>query len=279
MTRNIDLRQHKWLIKQRELELISAKNQILPDINVSALYRWLGVGNSFNSRSGSPTRFPIGDQSATDSLLGGDFQEAALRLEFTPSAFGARRQLALVRNSQLAMARETEVLHEKEIALMHQLSDQVNFLKSHYDLMEIKLNQWSDSERDAKAWTDKFEVGDTNLDSILDNLLRAQERRARAQQDYYRAVCEYNKSIVQVHLLKGSLLEYNNICLQEGPWPEKAYWDADEHATSSRCRSLSRLRSQSTKSDFARPLPTASRKCQRGSDHGSIGGTAIEQCR
>ncbi|MFN9915918.1 MAG: hypothetical protein ACK53L_25225, partial [Pirellulaceae bacterium] len=50
------------------------------------------------------------------------------------------------------------------------------------------------------------------------------------QQEYYRAVCEYNKSIVQIHLLKGSLLEYNNICLQEGPWPEKAYWDATEHA-------------------------------------------------
>jgi hypothetical protein len=65
---------------------------------------------------------------------------------------------------------------------------------------------------------------------ILDNLLRSQERRARAQQDYYRAVCEYNKSIVQVHLLKGSLLEYNNICLQEGPWAEKAYWDAEGHA-------------------------------------------------
>ena len=230
LTRNIDLRQQKWLIKERELELMSAKNQVLPDVNVSALYRWLGVGNTFNSRNGSPTRFPIGSQSATDSLLGGDFQEAALRLEFTPPAFGARRQFALVRNAQLTLARETEVLHEKEIALMHQLSEHVNFLNSHYDLMEHKLNQWSASERDAKAWNDKFEVGDTSLDAILDNLLRAQERRARAQQDYYRAVTEYNKSLVFVHLLKGSLLEYNNICLQEGPWPEKAYWDANEQA-------------------------------------------------
>jgi outer membrane protein TolC len=230
LTRNIDLRQQKWLIKTRELELISAKNQVLPDVNISALYRWLGVGNSYNSRSGSPSRFPIGDQSAIDSLVGGDFQEAAFRLEFTPAAFGARRQLANVRNSQLTLAREAEVLREKEIALMHQLSDQVNLLKSHFELMQDKLNQWNDSERDAKAWTDKFEVGDTNLDMILDNLLRAQERRARAQQDYYRAVCEYNKSIVQVHLLKGSLLEYNNICMQEGPWPAKAYEDATEHA-------------------------------------------------
>ncbi len=230
LTRNIDLRQQKWLIKERELELISAKNQVLPDVNISAIYRWLGVGNSFNSRSGSPTEFPLGPQSAIDSLLGGNFQEAALRLELTPNAIGSRRQLAIVRNSQLALARETEVLHEKEIALMHQLSDQINLLKTHFELMEIKLNQWSDSERDAKAWTDKFELGDMPLDQISDNLLRAQERRARAQAEYYRAVCEYNKSIVQVHLLKGSLLEYDNICMQEGPWPEKAYRDANEHA-------------------------------------------------
>lgn len=230
LTRNIDLRQQKWLIKTRELELVSAKNQVLPDVNISALYRWLGVGNSYNSKSGSPTRFPIGDQSAVDSLLGGDFQEAAFRLEVTPPAFGSRRQLAIVRNSQLALARESGVLHEKEIALMHQLSDQINLLKSHFELMEIKLNQWNDSERDANFWNDRFEGGADLQPGVLDNLLRAQERRARAQQDYYRAVCEYNKSIVQVHLLKGSLLEYNNICMQEGPWPAKAYEDATEHA-------------------------------------------------
>jgi len=230
LTRNIDLRQQKWQIKAREMELISSKNQVLPDVNVSALYRWLGVGDTFNSKSGAGERFPRGPQSATDSLLGGDFQEAALRVEFTPAAFGARRQLASVRNSQLGLARETEVLHEKEIALIHRLSEEVSLMQSHYEQIEIKLNQWSASERDAKAWTDKFEVGDTNLDMILDNLLRSQERRARAQADYYRAVTEYNKSIVQVHLLKGSLLEYNNICLQEGPWAEKAYWDAEGHA-------------------------------------------------
>ncbi len=231
LTRNIELRQQKWLIKTRELELISAKNQVLPDVNISALYRWLGVGNSYNSRSGSPTRFPIGDQSAIDSLVGGDFQEAAFRLEFTPATFGSRRQLANVRNSQLTLAREAEVLREKEIGLMHLLSDQVNLLKSHFELMNQKLNQWNDSERDAFYWNVRYEEGAEQTQSVaLDNLLRAQERRARAQAEYYRAVCEYNKSIVQIHLLKGSLLEYNNICMQEGPWPTKAYEDATDHA-------------------------------------------------
>lgn len=230
LTRNIDLRQQKWLIKQREFELMSAKNQILPDVNISALYRWLGVGDSWGSRSGSLERFPTGSQSAVDSLVGGDFQEAALRLEFNPNAFGSRRQLALIRNTQLSLARETEILHEKEIALMHRLSEDISLLSSHHQQLGIKLNEWSASEREAKSWNDRFLIGDQNIDQILVNLLQAQQRRAQAQQDYYRAVCEYNKSIVQIHLLKGSLLEYNNICLQEGPWPEKAYWDATEHA-------------------------------------------------
>ncbi len=230
LTRNVDLRQQQWVVKQRELELISAKNQVLPEVNISALYRWLGVGNSLSRRSGGNPSFPSGPASAFEELLGGNYQEASLRLEYIPPAFGARSQLATVRGSQLQLAREIEVLREKEMALSFEMSENINLLKSHHEQTQIKLNQWAASERDAQSWQDKFEVGDTNLDQILDNLLRAQERRARAQQEYYRALSEYNKSLVQVHLLKGSLLEYNNIELAEGPWVEKAYWDAKGHA-------------------------------------------------
>ncbi len=232
LTRNIDLRQQQWIIKQRELELVSAKNQVLPELNVSALYRWLGVGNSLSRRSGGNAAFPSGPASAFEELLGGNYQEASLRMEYIPPAFGARRQLSIVRNSQLQLAREIEVLREKEMALNFELAENLNLMKSHHEQTQIKLNQWAASERDAKSWQDVFEVGTTDLkqEQIVDNLLRAQERRARAQQEYFRALSEYNKSIVQIHLLKGSLLEYNNIALEEGPWAEKAYWDAQEHA-------------------------------------------------
>lgn len=66
--------------------------------------------------------------------------------------------------------------------------------------------------------------------STLDLVLDAQRRRAQAQIDYYRALSEYNKSIAEVHFRKGSLLEYNNVHLAEGPWADKAYWDALGHA-------------------------------------------------
>jgi hypothetical protein len=39
-------------------------------------------------------------------------------------------------------------------------------------------------------------------------------------------VAEYNKSIADLHTRKGSILEYDGIGFEEGPWPQKAYWDA-----------------------------------------------------
>ncbi len=66
--------------------------------------------------------------------------------------------------------------------------------------------------------------------SDINVLLQSQLRRAQAQLEYYRALVEYNKSISQVHYLKGTLLDYNAITLKEGPWNQKAYWDALERA-------------------------------------------------
>ena len=50
-----ELRRDKIRIKQSELELISAKNQILPEVNLSLLYRWVGVGDSLFSRNDTPS--------------------------------------------------------------------------------------------------------------------------------------------------------------------------------------------------------------------------------
>ena len=40
------------------------------------------------------------------------------------------------------------------------------------------------------------------------------------------AAVDYNEAISDIHLRKGSLLEYNGVCLAEGPWAGKAYFDA-----------------------------------------------------
>lgn len=232
---NLDIRNQKTNVKRSELELISSKNQLLPDLNLSTLYRWTGMGDTWLTQNGG-NEFPgnpAGTQpftSAMESLLGGKYQEVGLRLEFTPNAFGMRRALADVTNKELALAREHATLEQKEIAAIAAISQQIRNLHGNYSQLKMKLNEWTSYENEAKLRMVKYEEGAPGTEQLLEELLRAQQFRAQAQQEYYRAVCEYNKSIVMVHLQKGSLLDYNNIALTEGPWAEKAYWDATERA-------------------------------------------------
>ncbi|MCA9138779.1 MAG: TolC family protein, partial [Planctomycetales bacterium] len=56
-----ELRGQKYQIKQAELELALAKNQILPDVNLSLLYRWVGLGGKLGLFSDRGPRFPDPD--------------------------------------------------------------------------------------------------------------------------------------------------------------------------------------------------------------------------
>ncbi len=235
LCRNIDIRNHKWIVKQRELELISAKNQALPDVNVSLNYRWLGVGSSLIDRHGGNQPFPIGRPSAFEELFGGNYQEGGVRMEYNPNAFGSRRQLNDVQNKQLSLAREHRVLEAKEIAAVHRLSALWQQVDSLYKQMTQQFQALNAAQTlvdvsQAKLAGGGGSGGDQAIDAIIDNLLRAQQSRSTAGQNYIRALAEYNKSLVEIHAIKGSLLEYNNIALEEGMWPQKAYWDAHERA-------------------------------------------------
>jgi hypothetical protein len=64
----------------------------------------------------------------------------------------------------------------------------------------------------------------------IDVVLDAQSRQAQAEIDYFRALSEYNLAIAEVHMRKGSIMDYNGIALAEGPWPSKAYFDSQRKA-------------------------------------------------
>ncbi|XZE45704.1 TolC family protein [Pirellulaceae bacterium SH467] len=233
LQRNVDLRKQKWVIKQKELELISSKNQILPDLNLNLIYRWVGVGGSLLNSNGGNARFPGGggNASAWEELLGGNYQEGVVRMDFTPNAIGARRQLADITKVQQDLARAHRILEDKELSSSHLLTKYIQQLKSVHEQMTQQFHSIVASDNLVDVWRAKFEIGDSsNQEYVIDQLLRAQQSRARAGQAYNTSVAEYNKILVEIHHLKGSLLEYNSIMLEEGMWAEKAYWDASERA-------------------------------------------------
>jgi outer membrane protein TolC len=228
LTRSCELRIKRWQIKQRETELITARNQLLPQVDAVALYRWLGRGDELlNDRDGPA--FPGAGSDAYEQLFEGDFQEYRLGFQMN-TPIGFRRELAGVRNAQLALARECAILKETELELVHSLTDRIQRVDGFYNVSQTNFNRRVAAENEVRTLQAAYEEGFGEGSTTLNLLLDALQRRAEAQSAFFRTMANYTVAIAEVHALKGSLLEYDNILLAEGPWPQKAYYDAMDQA-------------------------------------------------
>jgi hypothetical protein len=113
-----------------------------------------------------------------------------------------------------------------ELDVSHSLVRGLRNLDANYTLAQTQFNRWVAADTEVTATQAVVEQGIGQGVANINQWLDAIRRRGQAQQAYYQAICEYNKSIADLHMRKGSILEYNGINLEEGPWPKKAYWDA-----------------------------------------------------
>lgn len=229
LARRVEVRRQKWEIKRRELELIAARNHLLPRLDAFGTYRWLGAGDRlFENDPVAPAAtnglFREGT-GAFDLLTQGDFQEWELGFQFS-LPLGFRQELASVRFHQLALARDRALLQDLELEVSHQLGSAVRDLDLNYGTTETNFNRRAAAEREVEAVQAQYDANRVTLDLLLD----AQRRRSDAETAYYRSLVNYNMAIARVHFRKGSLLDYNGVYLAEGPWPGKAYFDAMRRA-------------------------------------------------
>ncbi|WP_158264869.1 TolC family protein [Blastopirellula marina] len=225
LVRSPELRRQSWRIKQREIEMITARNQLLPQLDVVGMYRFLGLGDQLISGDRSGRNFNQVNSKAWDVLTEGNYQEYTIGAQFS-MPIGFRQELAGVRNVQLQIAREKAVLEDMELEVSHLLTDTVRDLDSNYNLVQSNLNRLIAANKEVDSVQAAYDVGTVTLDLLLD----AQRRRSDAQIAYFQSLINYNIAIKDVHMRKGSLLDYNGVYLAEGPWPEKAYFDAQGHA-------------------------------------------------
>ena len=220
LSRAPELRKQKWVIKRRELELIAQRNYLLPQVDLEGMYRFHGLGHDL-LKYDSPTP----DGSAMESLVHGDHQNWGLGIT-SSITLGFRREMAAVRNAELLLARERAILQEQELELVHNMSDLYRDLDRTYRLIENYLAVLRAARKQVRVVDATFNVGKTTLYEVL----QAQQELAVAETNYYRMVIDYNLAIIKLNFRKGSLLEYNGITLAEGPWSNKAYFDAYRRA-------------------------------------------------
>ncbi len=224
LTRRVELRRQKWIVKRRELELEAAKKFLLPTLDAVGRYRWRGLGRDLIQNGQVDPGQVIADD-AVSNLTQGQYQEWQLGAEFN-MPLGFRRGHAAVRNAELLLSRERVLLREQEREVVLDLSNALADLERAYAVLQTNFNRRIASQEKLEALqaVEGYERDAAKLFLVLD----AQRGVAESENTYYRALTEYTLAIKNVHFEKGSILDYNEVFLQEGGWPVKAYEDADE---------------------------------------------------
>jgi len=226
LTRRLELRRQKWLIKSLDLQLRAAKNLTRPQLDILAEYRLNGFGDHLIGVG-------EGDDAGTTQGLN-NFYSTLTRADTTGYGIGVelnipigfRSALAQVRNYELRLAKAQKVLAVQEQEIAQELAAAFQEVARSYAAAKSNMNRYLAAEENVRF----LEPRRRERDLLIDEFLRAQTRRAEAESAYFTSLIEYNKSLTNLFFREERLLAHDNISLSEGPWVSEAYADAERRA-------------------------------------------------
>lgn len=230
-----DIVQQQLQVRTRELQLLIARNQLLPQLNLNALYQFNGLGHSLDQSEAVMTGKSI---QAIDPLI--STQQRAAGLNSLPGRYqdfqqwqvgltlqmplGMRQPLAFVRQSQYALLRERAFLQQIVHQTTHSLARFFLEVDANYKQFKTASRFRAAAAQRLDAQRAFYEEGRITIDRYLDAV--SQYASAVAQEAQFKT--SYNISIVALEEAKGTLLAYDNIAVAEGPNPAKAYIQAKD---------------------------------------------------
>lgn len=217
LTRREELRRQKWNIKRRELELIAARNFLKMRLDLVGRYRWRGFGDNLLGNNYTP------NNSAFESLFTDDLEGWTLGAELT-APVGNRIGHLSVRNAELWLARERAIYREQELQISHELSNAVAELARAQAVSRTNLNRSVAAHQSEEA--ERSIVEKEAFTGVPLAWLQAQRLRADADVAMQRSLVDYTLAVSNVHLTRGTLLDYYGVGLAEGPWSQEAYYSA-----------------------------------------------------
>jgi hypothetical protein len=202
-----ELQQQRLLVKRREMELLAARNFLMPTLDLVTIYRLRGLDRNL-----------AGDDSALQEVGTLDFQEYEASLELRLPV-GFRQAHAAVRHAKFQISRAEAVLEEQQRQVLHDLASVVADCDRAMVQTETNLNRFL-------AASEALEVLEANrsagLPVNLEQLLDAQRRISEAQTRYYQSVVEYTVAAKNVQVEKGTLLETMNLLITSTPAADAA---------------------------------------------------------
>lgn len=204
------LEQARWAIEAAAINVMVARNQTLPKLNLVA-------------SAGPQGLQPTLDKSE-DVMWGGDFlsYSAGLQLEYP---IGNRAREADLRSKRFARAKAITQLQQVADQMAVAVKERIRQVNTAYEeiLAQRKVSQ---AAREQLAALDETEKTLAKLNPEFLNLkLQAQETVSNAERSELQAIINYNTAIIELYKVNGTILELHRIkmampvALGEAMWP------------------------------------------------------------
>lgn len=248
LTNRVELRRQKWNIKSIDLQLQAARSLTRPRLDFIGGYQINGFGDellAYGSQNAAGTPY----NSFYQSITAGQQPGWTLGFQFN-LPIGLRQARAQVRNYELRLVKAQDVLAAQELEIGHELAVAFQDLARSFQTMQTNYQRFLASQDDVTGREPRYELGEV----LVDEMVRAYERRAQAELSFFQSVVDYNKSLANLQLRKGTLLAYDSVHLLEGPWTSEAQYDLQHHADA-RAHALRARHLRSAPDDFASDAP------------------------
>ena len=230
-----DIVQQQLLVRLTELQLLLARNQLLPQLNLNAFYQFNGLGHQLDNSEAvmggagllaiNPIVSRKNSQAGVDTIPTAykDFNSWQVGLTFT-APIGFRAPLANTRQAQYQLLRQRAFLQQIVHQTTHSLARFFLEVDANYKQFRTAQRLRAAAQQRLEAQRAFYDEGRITIDRLLDAV--SQYANAIATEAQYKT--SYNTSIAALEEAKGTLLAYDNIAVAEGPSPRKAYIQAKD---------------------------------------------------
>lgn len=190
----VELREQALRIHKEELQLLAAKNFLLPQLDLISRYRLRGFGDDL---TGSGPRFA----SAMQDYSSMDHQEWEFGVEMQMAA-GRRQALAAVQHAKLKVSRQRELWDQQKQAVAHELAEAMARVETLRYAVQIAADQTAAAQQRLVASQAQYQAGATTVHLLLD----AQQSAIQSQLRHIELTTDYAIAIKNVSLASGQLL-------------------------------------------------------------------------
>ncbi|MBV9121818.1 MAG: TolC family protein, partial [Planctomycetes bacterium] len=210
LARRPELQQLQQDIRAAQLAIVKARDLLRPDLRFLGRYNVNGLGTDLG---GAIENFE--DSHHHDWELGLVMQVP----------IGFREGHAEVARAQLQLAQRFALLRDQEAKVVFSLQRSLRDLVQSQEEARIAHSQTQAAVNLLQARYDRFRAGRETIDLLL----RAQREWVDALREENRAICNYNMALADFERQKGTIMQYENVSISEGPLPVCAQDRASEH--------------------------------------------------